>query len=135
MEPFTIILLSTMVYLVMLLTVIYILKRKWQLVIKPMDYYSQTHRRLNYSIKGIAILLLLSVGLYQINQGKPSILLVSIPFLMNGFEELLRIYMQKKYNENPKWIIISWLNFSAPAVMLLIILVVYFSSSMGVVKG
>lgn len=135
MEPLAIILVATMVYLVVLLTVIYILKRRWQLVVKPVNYYSPTHKRLSYWLTVFSIVVLVSLGLYLISRGEPSILFVIIPFLVNGIDELLRIYMQKKYNENPKWVIISWLNFSAPTVLLLIILCVYFSHPMGFVNG
>lgn len=98
-------LLSSVVVFVIFFGSAYMLKKKWELP-KETHHYSDNHRRIHHILVTISIILMIAAGFwgFENNLNFPFAL---IPLTMFFILEIIRIYMLKKYEENPKWIVIS----------------------------
>ena len=106
-------------------TIIYhVLKRKWELYEQPRSYYSSVHKKLHWSIVGIGIIGIVSLAFYNFSyQPISPVALFLIWLVIFPVNELLRVYMQKKHGEDPKWMYLSLYNFAVTIVILVMIMV------------
>ncbi|WP_342526592.1 DUF4181 domain-containing protein [Chryseomicrobium sp. FSL W7-1435] len=95
------------IFLITYLSIVFYLKRRWGLEGNPPQNYSKTHKSIRFGVSGVAIALILVVGLTQFNAERP-FPIMTFPIIGFFFIELVNIYMQKKHGENPKWTVISW---------------------------
>lgn len=106
-------------------TIIYhVLKRKWELYEQPRSYYSSLHKTLHWSIVGIGIVGIVSLAFYNFSyQPISPVALLIIWLVIFPANELLRVYMQKKHGEDPKWMYLSLYNFAMTVVIFIMIMV------------
>lgn len=102
----------------------YVLKKKWGLYEQPRSYYSSVHKKLHWSIVGIGIVGIVSLAIYNFSyQSISPVALLLIWLIIFPANEILRVYMQKKYGEDPKWMYLSLYNFAVTIVILVMIMV------------
>lgn len=111
----------------LLSSIIYtLLKRKWKLYEKPRPYYSGMHKILHWTTLGMGIFIIISLALYHyLYQPISPITVIFVLFLILPTTELIRVYMQKKYGENPKWIYLTLFNFGFSTILLGMAIVIY----------